>query len=457
MIRRIASISNSIVVHVLTVVLIAGGASLLALAALLQTPVGGRFFDRALAENSDSIAELVWLVEHSPMEIEAFVLSAYSSTSRIARIDDNFQPLLVPNPGKSQMVTSGKSEVVSALRERDIRFRTIGVFEMRPFVAKEGAPAINAVSLQHLAIRLDDGRVLNIWLAPTISLTARPNFIVVALGVLIILVIFLSVALRLVITRPIRELEKNAEQVGLSDTSIPVAVEGPRELRRLSGALNRMRLRLARLIHEREQLIVAIAHDIATGLTRLRLRMDEKPEIADAGINSELEHMERLVTEMMAYARAEDPLVEPELIELSALMRSIANAAPCQVGVIEEPGFGFTMAGSPMALTRVFENLIENARRYGGGEIIVRLSQSSSGAEISIEDNGEGMPEDEFERVFEPFYRRETSRNRATGGTGLGLGIARAIAQTHGASLTLARSEAGGLAARVFFPVELAT
>ena len=457
MIRRFASISNSIVVHVLAVIIAGVGTAFFLLGLMFQTPVGSRVLEQAIAENSNNIAELVWVVEQSPSQIEDLVLSSYNSASRIAEISEEFDPLLVPDFAKSEIVTSGDSEFVPRLRGRDIRFRTIGVIEMTPIFSQERSPPINAISLQHVAVQLNDGRVLSVWFAPSVSLTTRPNGVVMTLAILTVLVVALSVGLRLVITRPIRRLEENAEQVGLAQTSVAVAVEGPKELRRLSGALNRMRTRLALLIHEREQLIVAIAHDIATGLTRLRLRLDEKPEAADAGIIGELEQMEHLVTEMMAYARAENPLIEPELIELSELIHSIANAAPCQIDIVQEAGFEFTMAGNPLALKRVFENLVENARRYGGGEIVIRLSQTQTGAQICVEDNGEGIPEDEFERVFEPFFRREASRNRATGGTGLGLGIARAIAQTHGASLTLARSEAGGLAACVFFPTELAT
>jgi len=115
------------------------------------------------------------------------------------------------------------------------------------------------------------------------------------------------------------------------------------------------------------------------------------------------------------------------------------------------------IAGDPVALRRLFENLIENARRYGGGRIAVRVLTAGDGREIRIEDDGPGLPADQLEAVFQPFLRGEASRNRATGGTGLGLGIAKSIARAHGATLRLENRPEGGLAAIVRFPAHLRT
>ena len=115
------------------------------------------------------------------------------------------------------------------------------------------------------------------------------------------------------------------------------------------------------------------------------------------------------------------------------------------------------IVGDPVALRRLFENLIENARRYGGGEIAVRLVKLAGGREVRIEDNGPGLPEDQLDTVFEPFRRGENSRSRETGGIGLGLGIARAIARAHGAKLRIENRPEGGLVAIVHFPECLST
>ncbi|MEO0589697.1 MAG: HAMP domain-containing sensor histidine kinase [Pseudomonadota bacterium] len=457
MLRRLAAFSNSIVVRVVGLVLGFGAVTALLVIALLQTPVAGQILNRAIEGNSDSIAELVWLVEHTPVEIETFLLAAYNTSSRVAEITEEFGPDLKPDEYRKALVISGKSGVVERLSERDIRFETLGLMEVgTPFTEREAAP-LSAATALHVAIGLRDGRALHIWLAPTISLTERPNLVIVTILLGLFLIALLSIAMSLVITQPIRQLERDAQNAGLGEKSFVVAEEGPRELRQLSSSLDRMQSRLARLIHEREQIIVAIAHDISTGLTRLRLRIDERERVDPAELEDDMAQMERLVYEMMAYSRAESPLIEPELIDLSEFVDHIARASPSPIVLSTSGPWDFTMAGNRVALKRLFENLIENARRYGRGLIELRMERREGGLEIAVLDDGEGLPEQDLEQVFEPFFRAESSRNRATGGTGLGLGIARAIAQTHGARITLENRPEGGLAARVFFPNELAT
>lgn len=122
-------------------------------------------------------------------------------------------------------------------------------------------------------------------------------------------------------------------------------------------------------------------------------------------------------------------------------MAELAEGAPQPIEYdqanAEDP---FTIAGSHLALTRMFENLFENARRYGDGWVGVSLHRDAAGLRIALEDNGRGLPETELERVIAPFVRGEASRNKTTGGTGLGLGSARAIAQTHGAEIRLSKA-----------------
>jgi signal transduction histidine kinase len=121
-----------------------------------------------------------------------------------------------------------------------------------------------------------------------------------------------------------------------------------------------------------------------------------------------------------------------------------------------DAGTEFHLAGNPVALTRLFDNLLENARRYGSGHVVIRTKAGGEGFTVDIEDDGPGIPAHEMERIFEPFVRGESSRSRETGGTGLGLAIARAIAQAHGAVITLSNRPEGGLRARTLFPSEVA-
>jgi len=216
-----------------------------------------------------------------------------------------------------------------------------------------------------------------------------------------------------------------------------------------------MRSRLAGLVREREQIMVAIAHDIRTGLTKLRLRMDASAALSPQIIEPDIAQMEHLLADMMAYARAEHPVTGPELVEIGALVSALAQAAPYPVQM-ETAASDFHVAGNPVALTRLFDNLLENARRYGAGEIVVRMTTGGDGFSVDILDDGPGIPSHEMDRIFEPFVRGESSRNRETGGTGLGLAIARAIAHAHGAQITLSNRPEGGLRARTFFPKQVA-
>lgn len=444
---------NSILVRVLALTFGLLVLTLAALVVIMQTPISGRIFDRAIAESAEGITELVWLIETSPPDVEGAILSTYASRSRVAWIADGFGAELAADPARQVLLTGGDNAVAKRLRERDIRFDEFGALELARRRGSQPELFLNSSSTLHIAIRLGDGRVLNIWLAPSIIYTEPPYAPFVLFALVLVVTVLLGVALHQVIMRPIRALEHDAERVGLAETAMPVSETGPRELRRLAQALNRMRLRLDGLIREREQIMVAIAHDIRTGLTKLRLRTDSRETVPVAEIEPDLVQMERLLSDMMAYARAENPVAEHELIELRSFVAGLAEAAPHTIDVSQDDASDtFTIAGSRLAIARMIENLFENARRYGNGWVGLSIERDASGLRIAVEDDGPGLPDSQLDRVFEPFVRGEGSRNKSTGGTGLGLGIARAIAHTHWAQIRLSNREQGGLCAAVVFP-----
>lgn len=428
------------------------------IAVLLQTSLATEaLYPRALRNNADSIAELVWLVETSPEELQPFILSAYGGGYRIAALSDGFAEGLQPDAGLQAILVTSTSDVASLLEGRDTRFQGLGVLGLQSRLEEEDAgPMVGTAALQ-VAIELRNGRVVNVWLAPAVALGQRSA----ALFALGLVLVFLSVALGLAIAavtlRPIRRLEQDAARVELGDAGAGVSETGPAELRRVSAALNRMRDRLTGLIHEREQMFAAIAHDVRTGITRIRLRMDERGVVSAPEIEGDLAQMEALITDILAYARAQSPSGQQELIRLDRFVADMAEAAPHPIDLCLPADEDFIIAGDPVALRRLFENLIENARRYGGGEITVRVAAKAGGRDVRIEDNGPGVPDSQLETIFRPFQRGESSRNRATGGTGLGLGIARAIARAHGARLHIENRPEGGLVAIVHFPEDLRT
>lgn len=447
---------NSILVRVLALTFGLLVVSLAVLIVIMQTPLSGRIFDRAITESAGGIAELVWLIETSPPEAEGAILSTYASRSRAAWIADHFGDSLASDRARQALLTGTDNAVAQRLRERDIRFDEVGALELARRRGSRPDLFTNTSSALHIGISLDDGRVLNIWAAPSIFYTQPPYAPYFLLAVVLVFTALLGFALHWVIMRPIHALERDAELVGLAETAVPVSETGPLELRRLAQALNRMRRRLDGLIREREQIMVAIAHDIRTGLTKLRLRTDGREQVPVAEIEPDLAQMERLLKDMMAYARAEHPVAEHELIELRAFVAKLADNAPQRVEVVQDnQSDPFTIAGSRLAIARMVENLLENARAYGKGWVGLYIARDAAGLTIAVEDDGPGIPQSQLGRVFEPFFRGEASRNKATGGTGLGLGIARAIAHTHGAQIRLSNRAAGGLRAEVVFPATI--
>lgn len=447
---------NSILAQIVALTL---GLMLLATAAVavvMQTPLADRVSDRVIAESGRGVAELVWLLETSPSEADSALLSTYASRSRAARITPKFPEGMEENDARRTLLTDNGARVSGRFAGRDIRFRTLGLIELRQVLRNEGLRPYFAANVMQIAIPLSDGRVLSVWLAPSIFYMDGPYSLAFFLGLVAVVTLLLSLAIYWVIMRPIRALERDAEIVGLAETSIPVAEVGPRELQRLSMALNRMRARLAGLVREREQIMVAIAHDIRTGLTKIRLRMDANEIVTSDLIEPDIAQMEQLLADMMAYARAEHPVSGHEIIGLNELATGLGNAAPYAVSLeIDRSADGLTIAGNRLALTRLFENLLENARRYGSGLVLVRTENGKDGLFIDVIDDGPGIPPEALVTVFDPFVRGEGSRNRATGGTGLGLGIARAIAHSHGAEISLSNRSQGGLCARIFFPKAL--
>ncbi len=453
--RRIWS---SIVVKI-TVLTVAGLMLMFAgVLLLMQTPVLTQFlYPRALSDSADSIAELVWLAETSPEAIEPFILSVYEGGYRAAFIGTEYTEGLEPDAAMQAKLVGGESDVASRLEGRDIRFETLSFLELQERLRQEGANPMRVISALQVAIELTDGRVLNIWLAPALTFSRQPVALVAMGLVVLLLSIALGLAIAAVTLRPIRQLEQDAARVELGEAGAAVSETGPAELRRVSAALNGMRERLTLLIREREQMVAAIAHDVRTGLTRIRLRMDERGAVTADELESDIAQMEALITDMLAYARAESPSGPQELVRLDRFVGDMAEAALHPIRLSLPQDKDFIIVGDPVALRRLFENLLENARRYGGGEIAVRLLDVADGREVRIEDNGPGLPDHQLETVFQPFQRGESSRNRDTGGTGLGLGIARAIARAHGAKLRIENRQEGGLAAIVHFPETLRT
>ncbi|WP_287103313.1 ATP-binding protein, partial [Brevundimonas sp.] len=230
------------------------------------------------------------------------------------------------------------------------------------------------------------------------------------------------------------------------------AVEGTREVRQAALALNAMQTRLQALIAERARVLAAVAHDLQTPLTRLRLRVEKvADETLRAQLIADLAAMQHLVREGLDLARLETRIEPIVPVDLDALLSALCeDAAEAGQPVVFVQGCGAVRPTRPLALRRCLTNLIDNAVRHGG-DAAVRAEVEGETVRLIVRDHGPGVPEDRLEALFEPFYRLDPSRSRDSGGSGLGLTIARRMAEIAGGRLTLANAADGGMEATVTF------
>ena len=305
----------------------------------------------------------------------------------------------------------------------------------------------------HAQIRLKDG----VWVSFHKPIAVQEQFwtnrVFVYLAVLLLSVIVLSLLAVRLATRPLAVMANAADGLGRDIHHPPLEETGPDEVRKAATAFNTMQRRLRRFIDDRSSILSSISHDLKTPITRLRLRTEL---LDDPGLrqkfDEDLNAMEQMVSSTLDFMRGTESKERPVEIDVAALLESICDD-------MRDMGWRVTLVpaeiipyrGRPQILTRCLTNLIENAARYGS-EAIVSARDAPGMLTIIVGDNGPGVPESELESLFKPFYRREESRNRETGGTGLGLGIARNIARAHGGDVVLRPRETGGLEAVVTLP-----
>ena len=254
-------------------------------------------------------------------------------------------------------------------------------------------------------------------------------------------------------TRPLRQFADAAERIGLDVRSPPLPEEGSRELRNATRAFNLMQERLRRFVDDRTMMLAAISHDLRTMLTRLKLRVEFiQDEEQQYKAIADLDEMQSMLDSTLAFAR-DDAADEPRtLTDLAALVGSLCDD-------IADTGADVSCTGpdrlpyncAPGAIKRALGNIVSNAIKYGG-KAVVTLTDEIDRIEITVSDDGPGIAEARREDVFRPFFRLEESRNRETGGSGLGLAVARSIVRRYGGDILLEDGVRGGLLVRIVFP-----
>ncbi len=253
--------------------------------------------------------------------------------------------------------------------------------------------------------------------------------------------------------RPIRRLAAAADSVGKGSDAPGFKPEGAAEVRLAASAFIRMRDRIQRQISQRTEMLAGVSHDLRTPLTRMRLQLAMMAGGEDAeALRQDIAEMEQMLEGYLAFARGEGT-EQAQPIDLARLLREVTNDARHSGRRIvlraEEP---LTVTLRPNAFKRALTNLVQNACRYGKSvEVAARLAHGQ--LEVTINDDGPGIPPEKRADVFKPFFRLEASRNPMTGGVGLGLTIARDIVLGHGGELVLGDAPQGGLRATVLIPV----
>ena len=273
------------------------------------------------------------------------------------------------------------------------------------------------------------------------------------LGIWFLIIGLLSVVAARRLAEPIDDFARAAEQLGTGQDVSPLAERGPRELRVATRAFNKMQERLRRFLEDRTRMLAAISHDLRTPLARLRLRAEFiEDEDQRAETRADLDAMSGMIRATLVFARDDAQREQTDLVDLGVLVADICDD-------IAELGGDVSLADAshvsarcqPTAIGRAVANLIENAVKYGGCAR-VQLIKEAHGVAVVVDDDGPGIPLDEQERVFAPFYRLEQSRNRDTGGVGLGLAVSRTIAREHGGDVRLSNRTPAGLRVRLELP-----
>jgi signal transduction histidine kinase len=256
------------------------------------------------------------------------------------------------------------------------------------------------------------------------------------------------------IVGPMRALAAGADRLGRGLDVEPLPVTGPTEVRDTTEAFNWMQARLTRFVADRTDMLAALSHDLRSPLTAMRLRLEMLDEGEDgARLKALVDEMQEMVEATMEFARGvarSEPAVELDLAGLLADLVGDASAGEGKAVML--PAHPVLATVRPTALKRALRNLIDNAIRYGD-KAVVEIAATAGTAVITVADLGPGLPEDQLDKVFEPFVRLEGSRSRETGGVGLGLAIARTIVQAHGGEIVLRNRSEGGLEATVRLPL----
>ena len=413
------------------------------------------------------IANLTRLVQDAPREWRERMVSALSDQT--FRVSLAAQPPSMPadleNDPASQAIKDFLTQQVPSGLGREPRV-AISAPDGPPFSGfhpmmghgpmMHGFGPFGAVGVfrnLQVAMPLPDGQWLIFATAVPESGPGFSRQFLISMALMAVIILGVSVWVVRRVTTPLSSLAAAAERLGRDVTAPPLPETGTIETRQASRAFNDMQVRLRNLIENRTRMLAAISHDLRTPLTLLRLRAENVEDAQEREkMLGTIAEMNTMIDATLKFAR-DEILAEPQRpTDITALLQSISDDMSDAGRPVTMKAAGSVIYGCrPSALKRAFTNLIDNAVKYGKAAYVA-IAESPTAIEITIDDEGPGIPEQELSRVFEPFYRLEESRNQDTGGIGLGLAIAQSIVQSHGGTLTLSNRPHSGLRATIALP-----
>lgn len=305
-----------------------------------------------------------------------------------------------------------------------------------------------------VAVLLDDGTWLNMRIP--FERPTPPGFVPFAMPLLFLSLLVALVAFVIMrrANKPLARMAQAAETLGRDVNAPPMKEDGPREVRDAARAFNEMQTRLRRFVQDRTHMLAAISHDLRTPITRMRLRAEfVEDDQQREKMLSDLDEMESMIKATMSFARDDVANEAVSPIDLAALVESLCEDMRETDGNVTYKGMEeLPFKGRPVGLKRAVANLVGNALKYAGAcEVVLEADQRQ--VTLTVKDNGPGIPESELEEVFRPFRRLEGSRNKETGGVGLGLAVVRSVAHAHGGTAQLMNRPEGGLEAKIILPL----
>ncbi len=439
----------------LTLVLLSG----LILAQLISAAISLSERDSALFRFSDAqwaqrVTQIVRLMDSLDVKERQRIAAVLTTPRQLVSLSD--RPVA---DGKPDPASADYQAALAELLGAGHAVRVV-VAERTPQEAVAGVPtAVDAPRIprsEHVLtqVQLKDGSWLNLDHPRPWSVTDSPARLLLSLAVLLLSVLLLSFLAVRRLTRPLSLLAKAADELGRDIHRPPLPERGPLEVRAAIAAFNTMQARLRDYIFERTRILTAVSHDLRTPITRLRLRAELlQDETLRTKLVRDLQDMENMTNATLAFLRGFEDREALQSVDLMALLESLETDSM-------DMGYDVQLLGHirrpvllrPRALRRLLDNLVTNAIRYGKRAIIT-VEDLGADVVIRVRDAGPGIPVEELDKVFEPYYRLEPARSQEGGGTGLGLSIARNIAELHGGSLVLQNNPAGGLEAILTLPV----